>query len=722
MAPDPPAPGPAAPPTPGGEAAAAAAEVQELEARLAEARGRLAGLTGSPVVPPALDPAAFPAWLDSFTGCVWVKDGEGVFLYANPAMHDRFAVERSGLIGRRTEQLGLPPAELAELLEHDRRVAQTREPFEGVERVTLPDGQQRVWSVVKFPLPTGASGRRLTGGMAVELPETRAQDERLALALDAGGGGTWQWDANGGEPSVRLSPGCYRMLGLEPEPGPVDAGPWRERVHPDDAEAFAAGRAAVLSGEEPELHVDGSWRWVRSLGRPIRRGPGGRPQRVVGLHLDVHAQKLAEELLRDRNRELQREVREGEELLEESEARFAGLVGDAQVMLWGTRGTGGDDPEDAPGLWMNPAMERFLGPEARPGGRVRADLERWLAEPAAGKVEGAKAPGLPGDPGLPRDSGLPGVPGVPGGDTLEREVRVTDASGQTRWLLLSGRPRRTRTGRFLGHAGTAVDVTDRHRSRVRLEMANAGLEAEVQERTKELRERVAELAARNRELDQFAHVASHDLRSPLRTIIGFSDFLGPAVAGDPEAEGYLQRIQRAGGRMAALLDALLKFTSVGRGRITPGPVELGEVVAHALEDLTAEALRRGADVQVGPLPRVRGDGVLLRQVFQNLLGNALKYSGDRPPRVRVTADDAFREGGRCRVTVADAGVGFDPEVVPRLFEPFARFHREEAPGSGVGLSIVRRVVERHGGRVHAEARPGEEFPTRFHVELPTIEA
>ena len=624
----------------------------------------------------------------------WVKDAEGCHLYANGQMHGRFGVAEGSLVGRGMEDLGFAPDEVEELQRHDRRVIQTGEPFRGIERVSLPGQPPQAWFVTKFPLPFGDEAERLTlaGGLAVEVTEALAWQEQLEMALEASQGGTWSWEqTEDAEEVLRFSAQCWRMLGLEPDERPCTTTSWRERIHPDDRLRFEEHLGRVLVGEQPRLlselrlkHTDGSWRWVQTVGRAIRHDEQGRPSRMVGLHLDIHRLKSAELSLAQRNAELLDEVNLGAERLEESEARFRSMATSSPLMLWVTH-----EGEEAP--WMSPELERFF--EGRDGraGKILRDWIGALAVPAA--------------------SGAPAIRG---------EVPFADADGRRRWMLLHGRSRHTPAGDFLGYVGTVVDVTEQHEASAALERSKEQLEAEVARQTGELRHRLEELAQRNRELDSFAHIASHDLRSPLRTITGFTEFLQPAVADDPEASDFVRRILQAGGRMAALLDSLLAFASVGRGELVTRPVPLDVVLAEVCEDLAEEVRRVDAEVDVRPLPVARGDATMLRQVFQNLLGNALKYHGDAPPRVLVSGDDLG--GGRCRVTVADAGSGFAPEAADRLFEPFSRFHGADVAGSGVGLSIVRRVVERHGGAAFAEMVTGEPLATRFHVELPSAEA
>ena len=288
-------------------------------------------------------------------------------------------------------------------------------------------------------------------------------------------------------------------------------------------------------------------------------------------------------------------------------------------------------------------------------------------------------------------------------------------TGRIRRLV--SRLRRSERGRLSAEAHQTRTAGRLSRSEERLRASNA-----------ELRARNRELGARNEELDRFAHLASHDLRAPLRTILGFADALQPAVAGKPAAEDALQRIQRAGQRMRRLIDTLLTFARVGRLPVSREPVDLQEVARGAVEDLQERIDESRAVVEIGGLPSVRGDGVMLGQVFANLLGNAIHHAGGRPPRVRVWSEPAPAPGNQggggvssVRVFFSDSGDGFDAAEAEGLFEPFRRGGGAAASGpdagTGLGLSIVRRVIERHGGTVTA-ARDEGTGGARFTVELP----
>jgi len=226
-----------------------------------------------------------------------------------------------------------------------------------------------------------------------------------------------------------------------------------------------------------------------------------------------------------------------------------------------------------------------------------------------------------------------------------------------------------------------------------------------------LRQTLTDLNNRNRELQDFAFIASHDLQEPLRKIRAFSDRLQQRFAAEltPEARDYLDRSGQAAARMQVLIDDLLAYSRVARGKPFV-PVDLGPLVATVHEDLEARLESSQGSIEVGPLPRIDGDPTQLRQLFQNLLANALKFrSPDRSPRVTVTATPATVDGVQgWEFRIEDNGIGFEPRYAERIFGPFQRLHgRQDYEGTGIGLAIVRRIVERHRGQVRADGRPGE---------------
>ncbi|MCP3920567.1 MAG: PAS domain S-box protein [bacterium] len=246
-------------------------------------------------------------------------------------------------------------------------------------------------------------------------------------------------------------------------------------------------------------------------------------------------------------------------------------------------------------------------------------------------------------------------------------------------------------------------------------------ERELSEAVEELARTNAELARRNTELDEFTGVASHDLQEPLRKLVTFSDLLEMDLGGDlpPRADEDLDFIRDSARRMSKLVQDLLQLSRAGRSAMNLEPLALDTCVDRALEALGQRLEETGAELVRDELPMVNGDATLLTQLYQNLIGNALKFVPEgRKPVIRLSAT-ATDEGWEC--AVEDNGIGIDPEQCDAIFSPFKRLHgREQYEGSGIGLSICRRSVERHAGRIRVESAPGE--GSRFLFTLPALTA
>jgi signal transduction histidine kinase len=227
---------------------------------------------------------------------------------------------------------------------------------------------------------------------------------------------------------------------------------------------------------------------------------------------------------------------------------------------------------------------------------------------------------------------------------------------------------------------------------------------EVEAAHARLRQQAAELERSNRDLEQFAYVASHDLQEPLRKVASFTQLLQKRYGDqlDDRADQYIAFAVDGAHRMQRLIQDLLSFSRVGRSGRQPGPVPLEDVLAGVLHDLSERVAERGAVITHDPLPVVTGDRGLLSMLLANVVGNALKFAHpERPPEVHLTAvRTQGRSGPEWELSCADNGIGIDPQYAERVFVIFQRLHPKEVyTGTGIGLALVKRVVEHHGGRV-----------------------
>ncbi|MEK7677338.1 MAG: ATP-binding protein, partial [Verrucomicrobiota bacterium] len=328
----------------------------------------------------------------------------------------------------------------------------------------------------------------------------------------------------------------------------------------------------------------------------------------------------------------------------------------------------------------------------------------------------------------------------------EKEKRAAELVIANKELLFQNEEKDKRAAELTQHRGQLEQtVAARTKDLDAARMAALSLMQDAQRQEQRVAEALAvqralaaQLAEANQELESFSYSVSHDLRAPLRHIHGYVDMLGRAIEGQlsDKAQRYLKTIADASGEMGRLIDDLLAFSRMGRAELHEARVDLDRLVQECIRNLEMATRDRHIEWKISPLPQATGDPSMLRQVFANLLGNAVKYTRPRDLAVieigvmegvecRVSSDG---KGDECRVTsvgkvaaltlnpqpstltffIRDNGVGFDPQYAHKLFGVFQRLHRaDEFEGTGIGLANVRRIIARHSGRSWAEGKPGE---------------
>ncbi len=501
----------------------------------------------------------------------------------------------------------------------------------------------------------------------------------------------------------------YEFTGMTPEAS-IGFG-WSLPLHPDDVDrSKRRWRQATASGEPYEIEYrfrrrDGVYRWFLARAVPIR-GASGSVDFWFGTCTDIDDQKRVAHQLDLARVEAERIAYD----LHTSRERFRTLVEAVPQMVWSCRPDGYCDYLSR--QWIEytgvPLAEQIghnWNMAIHPDDRDEA-YHFWIEAAGSGRI-------------------------------FDHEYRLRGRDGAYRWFNARGVPTVAADGAILAWFGTSTDIDDRKRIDAEIRLLNRDLEGRVLARTAELEKANGDLKAftlklesSNRELQEFASVASHDLQEPLRKIQAFGDRLeaksGPAL-GD-EGRDYLGRMRAAAGRMRTLIDDLLAFSRVASKAQPFLPLDLARIAREVASDLEGRIAQTGGTVEVAPLPTIAADATQMRQLFQNLIGNGLKFHRPGvPPIIRVgcrplPAEDGPRPGvGFVELTFEDNGIGFELKYLDRIFNVFQRLHgRDEYEGTGMGLAIVRKIVERHSGTITARSEPGS--GATFVVALPVEHA
>jgi PAS domain S-box-containing protein len=486
----------------------------------------------------------------------------------------------------------------------------------------------------------------------------KSSEERFRAMIENSADGIAVSDSEGR--ALYTSPALTRMLGVTEQD--LVGKNRKDLVHPEDTAYVLEKMAETLQNPGKIIqaryrlkHKDGSWRWVDMTAANLIDNPavGG----IVRNIRDVTEKLKMEEIAR---------------------------LGEAQAI---------ENIKDYSIIMLDP----------------KGKILTWNA--GAEKIKGYKASEVIG-----KDFSIFYIPedvktGHPG--------KLLETAAKEGWAEKEGWRMRKDGSRFLANVVITALKNEKDELRGFIKVTRDITE---QKRQQELQLYTRALEVSNKEMQDFVFVASHDLQEPLRKIQSFGEFLAEEYKGALEGNGqdYLQRMRSAAGRMQTLINDLLTLTRVTTKAKPFEPTDLSKVVQDVLSDLEVRIQEKKAKVEIGSLPTLAVDPTQMRQLFQNLIGNALKFQRPGVPpgiRVEATVTPGRTDGGTCRITVADNGIGFDNKYAEQIFKVFERLHgRDEYEGTGIGLAVCRKVVERHGGTIMAEGTPGQ--GSCFTIELP----
>lgn len=461
-------------------------------------------------------------------------------------------------------------------------------------------------------------------------------------------------------------------------------------IHPDDlAEIRVKSNHWIESGADMDVleyrmkHSNGEWRWIRNFQNVFKRDHDGKPTEVVACAIDITDLKNAEDKLKKLNNNLEKRVKEQTKEIKSSYEQVQLIIENFPQLAWTADG-------DAHIDYFSTSWLKYLGP-----GYTEMDLKTWGN--AIHPDDQKKTIDLWNH-------------SMETGEKYMVENRLFRYPDQSyRWHLSIGVPLRDATGKIFKWVGTSTDIHDQ-------KTANEQLEKMVAERTRELLEANRDLAISNKDLELFAFVASHDLKEPLRMVSNYLELLTQTFDGklDEEQKEFMSYISSGAVRMNALISDLLNYSRVNRN---PGPsqkLNANEIIQIISQNLSIRIAETHTTIKASDLPVYTGIESQQVQLFQNLISNAIKFKHpDRDPIIEISANT---DGDNWVFSVKDNGIGIAPKFHDKIFEIFQRLNSSEYPGTGIGLSICKKVAELNGGKIWYDSVEG--VGSTFHFTIP----
>jgi len=603
----------------------------------------------------------FKSMLQTTMDGVWLTALDGSFLEVNEAACLMLGYSREELLGMKVSHI--EALEAPEVTQG--RINRLRQ-----EGSALFQSQHRRKNGVRFPVEVSITLLPDSDHIVVYVRDitSRKQTEqglletmqRLRLATASANMGVWDWNIQAG--SMTWDDRMFELYGVTRAGAQGTMQDWLAGLHPEDRERAVAECEAALKGEatfDTEFRInrpDGTTLWIKADGLVVRDG-NGSPLRMTGLNRDITEHRRSEDALH-----------RSEWMLRE--AQNAGRVGcyvlDINKRTWESSqaldeifGIDASYPRDFKG-WLD-----LVAPD------LREDMSNYFQD-------------------IKHNLGY-----------FNHDYRlIRSKDGQERWVSHHGKFEWDSDGNPILMLGTVQDITERKAAEVEIQHLTEELEQRVKDRT-------AQLEAANQELEAFSYSVSHDLKGPLRGVDGFSQALVEDYQDrlDETGKHYISRIRAGTQRMGQLIDDLLKLSRVGRSELNLAETSVSDLCTQVLDELTTRAPERRLEVSIQPCLSAWADPNLLQVALENLLRNAWKFTSKREG-ARIEVGETTASSGERVFYIRDNGVGFAMEHVGKLFNAFQRLHSaSEFDGTGIGLAIVQRIINRHGGRVWAEAEP-----------------